>query len=698
MSAIRQFLNRVKTEGVKRPGAVKTVSMGRERTFAAYDIGPDTFILENGIAAHLDERPSALIVEKRILRGRAKGRVMTLSSGNHAVTAFPLLDGRFWRLSAVPSERRGDVLMNAILCANVVKDTLEISQREIRTPALVEHDLWLREKAGFALADVVMGERNESALEHFRHLGQEWRVKPLAWTENEMRTALAASRKRISSKLNYYHSARGVHFLTFAEFDRFAALAESEPEEFVKGLRELVSVYEGNATSFTRMPKHRGHHEIEFFGLRRGVALERLIPEIETLMEAIVLGRTGQLGVIQKAEEIAALYRSLLTHPDLADEGSRQFVETLYMHITGEVYAVVGEGSTPAFDDRRTALPGATFVDGRPVMHPGADDRTEVLLSNLRGLMSKDERIEYANVYELRTDDSTGALGTGATREVVYKTNRRPLENSLVEKRLSRATPGYSSYMLARIGALRSLGVGLSDLYLMLKRRAGMGKRPLDYYIRRRCEGEPMDAIPANYFRSADDASAEDPEVVLALASLMGDAAAQNMAMKKYDAATESPLYGVGKEIYEFEYDIIREKVVPKKVATCSIRGSFGWPSLAYTDENLDAIASYYLGHFAHALRLYWERHSTVSRAEIAERFMSGFEFRTHAMAWQLSVMRDKFETFDPDVPARYGFAEKWKFVMWSLERQERRLPILRKRFFEKVKVVENEEIRDNPQ
>ena len=691
MSAIRQFLNRIKTTGTKRPGAVKTVSMGRERAFEAYDIGADTFIFERGIAAHLGERPSVLIVEKGVLRARAKGRVMTLSTGNHSVAAFPLLDGRFWKLSTVPSAKRGDVLMRSILCANVVKDTLEISQREIRTAALVDHDRWLRETVGFSLPDVVMVERNEATLEHFRQMGQEWRVKPLAWTENEMRTALAASRKRISSKLNYYHSVRGVHFLSCAEFSRFAALAEGDPEEFIKGLRELVSVYEGNECSFTRMPKHRGHHEIEFFGIRRGVALERLIPEIEKLMEAVVLGRTGQLGVIQRAQEIAELYRSLLTSPELADEDSKAFAETLYMYITGEIYAVVGEGSTPAFDDRRTALPGATFVDGRPVLHPGADDRTEVLLSNLRGMMSKDEMIEYANVYELRADDSTEALGKGATREVVYKTNRRPLENSLVEKRLSRSTPGYSSYMLARIGALRSLGVGLSDLYLLLKRRAGAGRGSHDYYIRRRCEGEPMEAVPANYFRSADDSSAEEPEVVLALASLMGDAAAQNMAMKKFDPKTGSPLYGVGKEIYEFEYDIIREKVVPKKVSTCSVRGSFGWPSLEYTDENLEAIANFYLGHFAHTLRRYWDLHPSVSRTEIAERFMDGFEFRTHTMAWQLSVMRDRFETFAPDIPVHYGFERRWKFVMWSLERQDRRLPLLRKLFFEKVKLVEGD-------
>ena len=72
MSAIRQFLSRVKAEGVKRPGVVRTVSMGRERTFEAFDVGSDTFVLEKGIAAHLGERPSMLIVRKDALRRRAR--------------------------------------------------------------------------------------------------------------------------------------------------------------------------------------------------------------------------------------------------------------------------------------------------------------------------------------------------------------------------------------------------------------------------------------------------------------------------------------------------------------------------------------------------------------------------------------------------------------------------------------------------
>jgi hypothetical protein len=169
------------------------------------------------------------------------------------------------------------------------------------------------------------------------------------------------------------------------------------------------------------------------------------------------------------------------------------------------------------------------------------------------------------------------------------------------------------------------------------------------------------------------------------------------MAMKKFDQSKESPLFGIGKEIYEFEYDILKEQIVPKKVATCSIRGSFGWPDLSYTDENLRAMAIFYFTHYAHALKSYCKAH-TVRMEELAESFMSGFEFRTHAMAWQLSVMRDKFEAFNPPVPSVYHFAERWKFVMWSLERQERRLPLLRKMFFEKVSAVESAENGNSPQ
>ncbi|MBP5285046.1 MAG: hypothetical protein ILO34_02915, partial [Kiritimatiellae bacterium] len=438
----------------------------------------------------------------------------------------------------------------------------------------------------------------------------------------------------------------------------------------------------------------RGHHEIEFFVLERGAAPERMVSSLEDLYSKLKSGEIGQLGAIQMIDEAAKLYESLLSRPEFADEESQTFAETIYMYLTGEIYSVVGEGSIPAFDDRRTALPGGGFVDGRPIMHPGSDARTGVLFSTLVEMMSKGEKIEYANVYEIRDEDNL-PIGKGRTREIVFKTNLRPLESSLIEKTLSSAKKGYGDYLLARIGALRALGISLSGYYRLLPRSAGSGRH--DHYFRFRCEGETMDSIPANYFGTTEDSSIEDPEVVCGLATLMGDAAAQNMAMKKYDARSSSALYGVGKEIYAFEYDIIRERVVPKSVSICSIRGSLGWPCLDRTEENLSNIAGWYLAYFAHALKEFQKKHRVPMR-ELAERFFGGFEYRTHAMVWQMSIMRDRFEAFAPELRRVYDFQEKWSFVMWALERQDRRLPILKKKFFEKVRVLEDEEGRDNPQ
>ena len=59
--------------------------------------------------------------------------------------------------------------------------------------------------------------------------------------------------------------------------------------------------------------------------------------------------------------------------------------------------------------------------------------------------------------------------------------------------------------------------------------------------------------------------------------------------------------------------------------------------------------------------------------------------------------MRERFENFDPKLPRHFNFARKWRFVMWSLERQLRRIEIYRRIFFMKVKVEEHENLRNNP-
>ena len=220
-------------------------------------------------------------------------------------------------------------------------------------------------------------------------------------------------------------------------------------------------MYEGNDTSFSRQHKFHGHHEIEFFGLLRGSAMENLVPRLEELFADIENEPDRAPGRIA---EIDMQFRALLTRPEFADENSPAFAESLYMNLTGEVYAVSGEGAAIAFDDRRTALPGATFVNGAPQFHTGADVRTRILLSNMLQILSKDEFVEYANIYELRTEDSESdndfALGEGRTREIVFKTNCRPLTLSFVEKRLSSATDGYAGCAKRQCAGLQPGGTG----------------------------------------------------------------------------------------------------------------------------------------------------------------------------------------------------------------------------------------------
>jgi hypothetical protein len=201
--------------------------------------------------------------------------------------------------------------------------------------------------------------------------------------------------------------------------------------------------------------------------------------------------------------------------------------------------------------------------------------------------------------------------------------------------------------------------------------------------IGRLIETQTFDNFDPNYHNYNPDA----------MAAMTRNLEAARIFAEKFDPATSSPLYGIGKEIYEFNYDIGRQRIMPVRVSTCSVRGSFGWPCLDYSDENLREMGMFYLSHYARSLQDFAGKHS-VPLEELAERFMDGFEYRTHAMAWQLSVMRDKFETFLPELPRGYAFDRKWRFAMWSLERQERRLPILRRMFFSKSINQENQPTR----
>ncbi|MDD2455656.1 MAG: hypothetical protein PHE10_04920 [Kiritimatiellae bacterium] len=691
-NTLKHFIARVRKIARRKAEHVTIKTFGAERVFQGFDWGADTFVFEKGVWNRLDAHLPVLIVRKEDLLKGAVGYVMTLTTGNHTVAAIPLLAGQLWNIARVPAARRSKVMQGKVICANVVDSVIELSQRDVETGLVTAADEWLQ-RVGLGLDEVIMAERTDSALDYYRRLGQEWRVKPLAWTRREMEAALNASRTRINTCLRYYHSAKGVHFLTYKEFLVLCRLAADDYDQFVECLRELVSIFERDVRSCMRSPKFHGHNEIELFGLRRGEAFERIVPELERLMESVVLKRLSRDKVAERVNSVGKLFKAALERPELGDDESGDFVETMYMHLTGEIYYGSGDSVTPAFDDRRTALPGATFRGGRPDFHPGSDPRTRMLLANVEQMMSRNELIEYANIYEVRSaSDATNNLsvGEGVTREIVFKTNRRPLCSSLIEKRLALKKAGYGSYMLARVEAFKALGVGFGE-YRLLTRQDSKAGRELNYFIRNRCPGEPLDKIPDRMFQRAGEfggsEAGEDPEVVFALGALLGNAAAQNLALKKYLPAPTRCRFGEGKEIFEFGYDIKSKREMPMSVMLCSIRGSFGWPDLSLTEENLDAIFEFYFQAYAQVLYRYWLKHKdAVGLQPLSERFFDGFEMKTREMHWNYSVRREQFDAFDPQLHKSYEFTKTWHFVLWALDRQLRRLEVLRKLFAEKVR------------
>lgn len=681
---VKAFIARVRREARRKSGSVTVTTTGRSRTFVAYDWGCDTFIFEKEVWQDAEDHHPLLLVRKQDLVKGSSGYVLTMTKGNHAVAAMPLLSGQFWNLGRIATSQRSSILASKVVCANVVEGKIEISQREVPKDLIVQADEWLQ-AVGFMLEDIVLIERNDLTLEYYRRLGQEWRVKPLAWTRKEMEFAIQASRKRLNSPLRYYHSSKGIHFLSYSEFHKITEWVTSDYEKAINCLRELVSVAEGEKKSYVRTSKFHGHYEIEFFGLQRGEAFQRLIPSIERMLEWVTLGMIEQQDVVTSMLALDELFRTSLERPELANEASDDFVETLYMHLTGAIYAAHSDFSiSPAFDDRRTALPGATYCGGRPEFHPGADERTHILLRNIEKTMSQDESIEYANIYELRIHEDV-LLGSGVTREIVFKTNRRPLCTSLIEKRLKLRKPGYGSYMLARVYAFKELGVNFG-VYKLLRWMENTTGAEVTSFIRTRYPGDALEDIPARLFVKLDDmghgTTGEDPDVVLALGALLGSAAAQNMTLKKYLPDLKSCRFGEGKEIFEFAYDIKQRREMPVHVSICSIRGAMGWPNLSHDQQNLDAIATFYLTRYAEVLVKYWKNHrEAVTMDVLSVRFFDGFALKTREMYRNYDVRREQFAAFDPGVRAQYHFSEQWQFALWTLHLQAKHLDVLRDKF-----------------
>jgi hypothetical protein len=423
---------------------------------------------------------------------------------------------------------------------------------------------------------------------------------------------------------------------------------------------------------------------------------------MESLVLGITLGTVSQKKARRKLLALDTLFKTALKRPALAGEGNEDFTETMYMHLTGAVYEGEQDAVVMSFDDRRTALPGATYNGGKPDFHPGMDRRTQILLENLDQIVTQNETIEYANVYELKARKGV-RLGEGVTREIEFKTNCRPVGTSRIEKRLKEDRRGYGIYLLARVLAFKDLGVNLGN-YRLLKREKSKAGGEVSHFLRTRSQGFPLDDIPASHYRTKDGKH-EDFEVLAAVARQLGDAAAQNLAMKKYVKEDGCCRFGVGKEIFEFTFDLEWDREMPLRVEMCSVRGALGWPVFTQTEENFGKVLEFYLSRYAQVLVEFWRKHCDAVElkaskngagadleaqkrdkfGDLVEDFIAGFSVKTQEMSWKYKMRDKQFDAFDPKLPANFDFKEKWAFALWALVKQEKCLDEIGEMFAKKA-------------
>lgn len=665
-----KFIARVRQQAKRKNTYATITSGGRQRSFVAYDWGTDTFIFERDVWKIKPEHAPVVIVRKDALIEGREGRIMCVTTGSHSVASIPLLKGLFWNLGRVADKDKSFVMTKRVVCSNFVGDNIEISQRDVPIDEIFDTDDWLR-GLGWSLTNVVIAERSGSAVECYRKLGQEWRIKPLVWTRAEMDTALAAVRTRIHSKFSYYHNVKGVHFLAYEDFAALVPLCATDFDAVKDCINELVSPSEVGDVPALRDHKFHGHHEIELFGIRDPLASERVTSLIEELQKSFSDPEFTSEKAAAALNGICSVFHSSLSFPDLADKSTDLFVSSMYKHLTGEVYNGSNDLIVPAFDDRKTALPGVTFRGGKQDVHPGADNRTRAIIDYAESLLSHGEQIEYANVYELHLDDRI-PLGKGPTREIDFKTNRMPVSMRLIEKRLAHQGIEYANYMLARVQAFQALGIAFVGHHLLSRQDKTTGDSC--YFVRERCPGYALNKISKNRFQrpTGENGIFKDfPDAILMTAAQAGKAAAQVLAVKKYLPGSNPVHFNEGKEILEFAYDLNYSCEMPAKIRLCSIRGSLGWPCIDKTPENIEVCFDTYAESFAATIVDIWRKHQrAVTLDQVVKHFNEGFSLTTRELYRNYASQRELFTQFDPGLRSIFKFVPKWNFALWALEQQ----------------------------
>lgn len=687
MSSLEEIFKRIQFEGA----LLKTLSIETPRgkiPLACYRYQKNLYLFPSrGIAYRRARRYPAIVMKQSDLCIGNTGWFFAICEGNFSTLLTPLFSGLFGKdLCNIPSNKRSEMLLHRVIYINRAKKGLELYQRDTDFNLLIEADNWLQ-SIGLDLHQCRFYERTPEILKYTEAHGLLWRVRPKVYSAEEKRETIAHAWQQAESAARYYVSVRGIHWLSYEEFSTIVALSRKDKNVALMCLQEWVGVPRGKALSAMCRPK-ANHHAIEFLGVKREDAEVYLIAPLTILFAGVRANQLTHKDLIDALIALQRFFKCLLIKPSYASMSSLEMIDELYDLLVDDT-TMNPRQTIVDFNDRRMAVPGATFLNGKIIPHPGVDPHTLMIIKHLTQRLSINEKPESINIFVVRST-KTLTSESSRSREIVIKTNRTPVPISYIQKKLSSVRVGYSDYLLARANVFRALGADLPAFEVLTIDDKGQSEET-PYFLRTRCPGDPITAIPDSYFKiNVNNLNgAEDPDVVLALANLYGSAAADNLIAKKYIPKSQISRFGIGKEIFEFTFDPFKHRLMPARVQTCSIRGTMGWPDITQSEANLQDAHRYYLNHYASVLGDYWHQHAEACTLnECANAFFDGFMRKVEAMHWSYTQNKTNFDNFDPHLRATYNFREKLNFALWSLNRAAEDLSQMRERFLDAVRSV----------
>jgi len=519
---------------------------------------------------------------------------------------------------------------------------------------------------------------DERVREAIKRRGECWRISPVPRSPDDMKRMIQHSRIGIGGQeIYYYNRSRGTRLLTYQEFCRLGALDDEALRAHLLEIRR----YSGRGNRL-------GSPEIAFFTADPSFSAESFARFQFDGMDGPALRRAF--------EELRAAFREAVKPEYRADDiENPQWRAKMYEALADHTDTTVSEenllGLSPEFFMQIDWLPGARIQDGEVIFDSVLDDPGRPCV-HAHAARPCDEKVrafifnfirEYGDLEYINVGRVVGSLSLRPQRqrtiegrrdvyiaEMQQKGSDRPIVRMIrmqkwgIRERLDERKPllramieseEYTEYVLDRRLACRQLGMNLPvritsrkvpETYDGVQSELAGTTIWSPYFERDYIQGMATDKVP--------DARMEDPVFAVALARLLGAAAAPNLIVGRADEDGQV-VFDDGDEVL-----LAGESEAPQRLVVTDHTGSFA----DYRTDLRQLVVQY-----ARPVR---RRVGKVREIRLfAEVYIRAFEQRFAAIQQEYRRRRRAFDTLfrDRRRDEAGSFAYRWECVLARLDR-----------------------------